>query len=165
MGWLSRLGNSIKGGAQRLGHKVHESVDAGIRLMDHVAPVVEKAADKVSKVAGAVGSAAAMATPFTAEIPIVGEVVAGVAAGAKAVQGLATGAKRGAQFIEKASSTAKGIERDVMKAGQMGKDFAANPNMADAMRYKGQISSMVASNRANVKEAQNQFGRIRRGGP
>ena len=53
--------------------------------MDHVALVVEKAADKIGKVAGAVGSAAAMATPFTAEIPVVGEVVAGVAAGAKAV--------------------------------------------------------------------------------
>ena len=46
MGWLTRLGNSIKGSAQRLGNKVHESVDAGIRLMDHVAPVVEKAAEE-----------------------------------------------------------------------------------------------------------------------
>ena len=134
MGWLTRLGNSIKGSAQRLGNKVHESVDAGIRLMDHVAPVVEKAADKIGKVAGAVGSAASMAIPFTGEIPVVGEVVAGVAAGAKAVQGLAAGAKRGAQFVEKASSTAKRIERDVDKGIKMGKDFAANPNMQDAMR-------------------------------
>eukprot|EP01050_Picozoa_sp_SAG11_P052606 SAG11_NODE_30570_length_299_cov_3.195000_1_plen_90_part_10 len=63
----------IKGGAQRLGHKVHEGVDAGIRLMDHVAPAVERAANKVSQVAGAVGTAASMAIPFTAEIPIVGE--------------------------------------------------------------------------------------------
>ena len=82
MGWLNRLGNAIKGGAQRLGHKVHEGVDAGIRLMDHVAPAVERAANKVSQVAGAVGTAASMAIPFTAEIPIVGEAVAGVAAGA-----------------------------------------------------------------------------------
>jgi len=164
MGWLSRLGNSIKGGAQRLGQKVHESVDAGIRLMDHVAPVVEKAANRVSKVAGAIGSAAAMAVPFTAEIPIVGEAVAGVAAGAKAVQGLAAGAKRGAQFIERASSTAKTIERDVDKGIKMGKDFAANPNLQDAKRYRNELSSMVRTNKANVREAQGQFKRIR-GGP
>ena len=164
MGWLTRLGNSIKGSAQRLGNKVHESVDAGIRLMDHVAPVVEKAADKIGKVAGAVGSAASMAIPFTGEIPVVGEVVAGVAAGAKAVQGLAAGAKRGAQFVEKASSTAKRIERDVDKGIKMGKDFAANPNMQDAMRYKNEISSMVRSNQSNVREARDQFKRIR-GGP
>ena len=163
MGWLTRLGKSITGGAQRLGQKVHESVDAGIRLMDHVAPVVERAAGKVSKVAGAIGSAAAMATPFLAEVPIVGEVVAGVAAGAKAVQGLAAGAKRGAQFIEKASSTAKSIERNVDKGVRMGKDFAANPNMADALRYKGEISAMARTSRANVKEAQTQFSRIRKG--
>ena len=43
--------------------------------MDHVAPAVEKAADKIGKVAGAVSTAAAMATPFTAEIPIAEEVV------------------------------------------------------------------------------------------
>jgi methyl-accepting chemotaxis protein len=162
MGWLNRLGNAIKGGAQRLGNKVHEGVDAGIRLMDKVAPVVDKVAGKVSSVAGRIGSVAGMAVPFTAEIPIVGEAVAGVAAGAKAVQAAAAGAKRGAQFIERASSTAKKIERDVDRAVQMGKDFAANPNVHDALRYKSEVSSMVRANKKNIQEARQQFGRIRK---
>ena len=162
MGWLTRLGNSIKGGAQKLGNAVNHGVDAAVRLADHVAPVVERVAHKAKQVAGAVGTAASMAIPFTAEIPIVGEAVAGVAAGAKAVQGLAAGAERGAKFIEKASGTVKNIQRDVNAAVGMGKDFAANPNMADAMRYRNQISSMVRHNQSNIREAQNQFGRIRK---
>lgn len=163
MGWLSRIGNAIKGGVQKLGHKVHQGVDAGIRLMDKVAPVVDKVAGKVSSAAGFVGNLAGASLPFTAEIPVVGEAVTGVVAGAKAVQGLAAGVKRGAQFIEKASSTAKSIERSVDKAGRMGKDFMANPNLADAMRYKNELSSMVRTNKANVQEARDQFRRI--GGP
>ena len=163
MGWLNRLGSAITGGVQKLGHKVNESVDAGIRLMDKAAPVVEKAANRVSQVAGAIGSGAAMAIPFTAEIPIVGEAVAGIAAGAKAVQGLAAGAKRGAQFIEKASSTAKTIERDVGKGIDMGMKLAKNPNMADAMRYKGEVSHMVRANRSNINDARAQMSRVRKG--
>ena len=44
---MSRLGNSIVGGAQRLGHAVHKGVDSAVRLVDKVAPKVEAIAGKV----------------------------------------------------------------------------------------------------------------------
>ena len=52
---------------------------------EHADPV-KKAADTVASVAGTIGDVATAALPFTAEIPIVGEVVAGAAAGGKLIQ-------------------------------------------------------------------------------
>ena len=60
---------------------------------------------------GIVGRVASAALPFTAKIPIVGEVVGGIAAGAKVVQGVAKSVKRGAQFAQMASDKVKQIER------------------------------------------------------
>eukprot|EP01045_Picozoa_sp_COSAG04_P049478 COSAG04_NODE_19527_length_414_cov_0.685714_1_plen_94_part_10 len=94
MGWLTRLGTSIKGGAQKLGKAVSHGVDAGVRLMSNVGAVAQKVASKVSSVAGAVGDVAAMAAPaLTALGPGVGEAAAG---GALAVAGLAKGAQKAA---------------------------------------------------------------------
>ena len=62
---MSRLGNSIVGGAQRLGHAVHKGVDSAVRLVDKVAPKVEAIAGKVANVAAVVGKVASAALPFT----------------------------------------------------------------------------------------------------
>ena len=164
MSWYSRLGNAIQGGVQHLGQSVHNGVDAAVRLVDKVAPKVEAIASKVATGAALVGKVASAALPFTAEIPIIGEVVGGVAVGAKAIEGVARGVKRGAQFAERAADVVQTIERgvfnDASKIGKMGKDFMANPNLHDARRYKNQISSIVRHNMDNVKDARSQFGRI-----
>ena len=140
-------------------------MDKAVRLVDHVAPQVEGLAGKVATGAGVVGRMAGIGALATAEVPVVGEVLGGISAGAKAVQRGAMAVKRGAQFAGKASSTAKRIERDVGKAAGMGQKLLANPNMADAMRYKGEVSHMVRSNRANIQDARQHFGNIRRVGP
>ena len=169
MGWFGRLGNAIVGGAQKLGHAVHHGVDSAVRLVDKVAPKVEAIASKVAMGAGIVGKVASAALPFTAEIPILGEVVGGIAAGARVVQGVAKGVKRGAQFAEMASDKVKQIERGMMKDAstvqKMGKDFMANPNLHDAKRYGSKLSSIVRHNADNVRDARNQFSRIRGGKP
>jgi|TARA_R110002073_G_scaffold88544_2_gene210127 hypothetical protein len=169
MGWFGRLGNAIVGGVQKLGHAAHQGIDSAVRLVDKVAPKVEAIASKVAMGAGIVGKVASAALPFTAEIPIVGEVVGGIAAGARVVQGVAKGVKRGAQFAEMASDKVKQIERGMMKdasrAQKIGKDFIANPNLHDAKRYRNELSSMVRHNADNVRDARNQFSRIRGGKP
>jgi hypothetical protein len=97
MGFFSRLGHKIKTGASRLGHKIHE-----------VSGSVHRVAHKVADVSGKVATAA---LPFTAEIPVVGEVVGGVAAGSKAVQGVATGVNKVAKAVDRGSIIANKITR------------------------------------------------------
>ena len=80
MGFFSRLGHKISSGVHRLGHKIHEKAGEVHRIASKVADV----SGKIGKVAGVVGKVASTALPFTAEIPVVGEAVAGVAGGAKA---------------------------------------------------------------------------------
>ena len=165
MAWYNRLGNAITGGVQKLGQAVHHGVDSAVRLVDKVAPKVESIAGRVAQVAGVVGKVASAALPFTAEIPVVGEVVGVVAAGAKGVQAGARAVKRGAQFAEQASAAVKRIERgvlgDVDRAQKMGKDFMANPNLHDAKRYGGEVASMVRHNMGNVREARDHMSRMR----
>jgi hypothetical protein len=79
----------------------------------------------------------------TSETGIVGAALGGVAGAAKVVQGGAMAVERGAKFASKASKVAKRIERDVGNVEKMGAKFVANPNMHDALRYKGAISHMV----------------------
>ena len=47
MGWTTRLGKSIAGGAQKLGGAVYNGVDAAVRLVDSVAPAVERVASTI----------------------------------------------------------------------------------------------------------------------
>ena len=93
------------------------------------------------------------------------------AGGALAVAGLAKGAQkaagaisRGGHFMDTAAKTTKSIQRGTDKAIGMAKDFAANPNMADAKRYGGQVSSMVRHNAANIQDARAQARRIAKAG-
>eukprot|EP01050_Picozoa_sp_SAG11_P061847 SAG11_NODE_41366_length_194_cov_543.831579_1_plen_33_part_10 len=33
MGWFSKLGDTLKGGVQKLGHAVHHGIDKAVRLV------------------------------------------------------------------------------------------------------------------------------------
>ena len=95
MGIITRLGQKISSGAHRLGHKIHEA-SAGVH---RIAQKVGDVAGKVEKVAGVVSKVATAALPFTAEIPVVGEVVAGTAAVSKGVQLGAKGVGRVSKVV------------------------------------------------------------------
>lgn len=86
MGIIARLGQKISTGVARLGHKIH-------------AGQVARIAQKVGDVAGAVSKVATAALPFTAEIPVLGEVVAGTAAISKGVQLGAKGVGRVSKVV------------------------------------------------------------------
>ena len=88
MGFFSRLGKKLVSGVSTLGKKVASGVKAGVKFAyDHAGEIAD-IAGKVDKVAGIVGKAATSALPWTAEIPIVGEIVAGaVHRGKQAVEG------------------------------------------------------------------------------
>ena len=106
---------------------------------------------------------AAAGAAMTSETGFVGAALGGVAGAAKVVQGGAMAVERGARFASKASKVAKRIERDVGNVEKMGAKFIANPNMHDALRYKGAISHMVRANAANIQEARSDFNKIRKG--
>lgn len=144
MSWMNRLGKSLNGKIQKLGDAASHTIDKAARLTDHVAPAVEK-------IAGAIGNAAAVAIPFTAEIPGVGEAVAGAAAVGK---GVAAGAKL-------AQSAAKSIERTAKQTIKAGMDLSANPNLADAKRYGGTLSSIVRHSASNIADARSRASKIR----
>lgn len=93
MGIIARLGHKISAGAARLGQKIHEKSGQVARI-----------AQKVGDVAGVVSKVATAALPFTAEIPVVGEVVAGTAAVSKGVQ-------LGAKAVSRVSKVVGGAAR------------------------------------------------------
>lgn len=121
MGWFHDLGKKISGAAHTLGTKLHHAGDRATKFIHKVAPKIKSVADEISKDAGMVGKAAASAIPFTAEIPIVGEVVAGVAAGAAEVSGAAKLVSKGAGMADEATRgierVAKGAKGDAKKFG------------------------------------------------
>lgn len=112
MGWWHNLGNKVSGVAHSLSHKVKDVVRTGEKFVDKHAEQIADVAHKVGEVAGTVGNVAAAALPFTAEIPIVGEVVAGLAAGGKLLQKGAGMAEKGARGAKKASDFKKQIQRN-----------------------------------------------------
>ena len=79
---------------------------------EHADPV-KKAADTVASVAGTIGDVATAALPFTAEIPIVGEVVAGAAAGGKLIQAGAKGVSKVAGAAGSAYRAEQAAERGI----------------------------------------------------
>ena len=105
MGWWSRLGDKVVSGVGSIGKKVAHGVSVGVKAVGHAVKTAEdyvidhseaitNVADKVGDIAGKVGDVASIvakgaesALPFTAEIPIVGEVVGGVAGLAEGVSG------------------------------------------------------------------------------
>lgn len=101
MSWWSRLGKKVVSGVSTLGKKVASGVKAGVKWgYDHAEQIAD-IAGKVDKVAGIVGKAATSAIPWTAEIPIVGEIVAGTAGAAKVVGSAAKGVQRVAGAVSR----------------------------------------------------------------
>ena len=96
MGFFQRLGHKVSRGVHRLGHKIHE--EAGV--VHRVAQKVGEVAGKVGKVAGMVNKVSRGALPFVAEIPVVGELDAGIVAGSGAVAGASKIVKRGAKAVD-----------------------------------------------------------------
>lgn len=115
MGWFHNLGNKVKGAVHTLGNKIHKAGTKAAKFVHQVAPKIESVATTIADDAGIVGDIAEAALPFTAEIPILGEVVGAVAAGGEAVSKVARGVEYGAELAEAATS---GIER--VSAGAKG---------------------------------------------
>jgi hypothetical protein len=107
MGIFTRLAQKAHHAAARLGYKIHE-VSGGVHRLAHK---VGDVAGKVSKVAGVINKVSTAALPFTAEIPVVGEVVAGTAAVSKGVQLGAKGVSRVAKVIDRGAVIANKLTR------------------------------------------------------
>ena len=103
MGWWSSLGNAVSGAVSYIGNKAKSVVRVGRKFVHDHAATIEKVAKTVGDVAGVVGNVASAALPFVAAVPGVGEVVAGVAAGAKIAQ-------YGARGVQKMAGTARKAE-------------------------------------------------------
>lgn len=101
--FVHKLGHKIGGAAHRAGVKLHHNLHQGAKFVAEHADKVADVAGSVSKVAGMVGKVASAALPFTAEIPVLGEVVAGAAAGGKIIERVAQGVSRGSRMAGKAS--------------------------------------------------------------
>ena len=118
MGWFHDLGNKVKGEVHSLGNKIHNAGQKAAKFVHKVAPVIKDVASTISKDAGMVGSIAESALPLVAEVPIVGEVVGGIAGAAELVGGAAggvAGLAGRADSLAQDVSSGKAIER--AKAG------------------------------------------------
>ena len=100
--YVSRLGDKISGGFSRLGHKVSEGTRAGVKWGIKHSGEIADISQKIEYGAEAVAKGAEMALPFTAEIPLVGEAVAGTAGLAEGVGALAGYVGVGATAVSKA---------------------------------------------------------------
>ena len=108
--FVHSLGHKISDAGHRIGQKIRHGAHQGAKFISKHADQVAKVSDVVGKVAGVVGKVASAALPFTAEIPIVGEVVAGAAAGGKVIE-------KGAKAVSKGAKIAGRMSRAALKAG------------------------------------------------
>mgnify|MGYP003650728109 FL=1 len=107
MSWFHDLGKKVSSAAHRLGHKVTHAVHQGVKGVVKHSEDISRIAGKVGKVAGIVGKVASAALPFTAEIPILGEVVGAAAAGGKAIEKVSAAVQKGANLITAGKNTFK----------------------------------------------------------
>lgn len=150
MGWFHDLGKKVSGEVHSFGNKLHQAGQRAAKLVHKVAPKIQSVAKEISEDAGIVGNVAAAAIPFTAEIPGVNLAVAGLAAGAEAVSGIAGGVEEGAELAEKAT---RGIERVAAGAKQDVKAVG-----------KGILDTAAARGRAGEKlSAEDLKGQVRKG--
>lgn len=108
--FIHKLGHKVGGAAHSLGNKLHHGLHQGAKFVAAHADQVANVADKVANVAGVVGKVASAAVPFTAEIPGVGEVVAGAAAGGKVIE-------RAARMTSKGARAAGRVSKSALKMG------------------------------------------------
>ena len=109
--FVHSLGGKIKDAGHRVGNKIHHGIHTGAKFVAAHADQVADVASKVGNVAGVVGKVASAALPFTAEIPGVGEVVAGAAAAGKAVEKAANVIERGARVGKKVANAELAMDR------------------------------------------------------
>lgn len=109
--FVHNLGGKIKDAGHRIGNKIHHGLHEGSKFVSAHADQVANVASKVGNVAGVVGKVASAALPFTAEIPVVGEVVGGLAAGGKAVEKAANLIERGARVGKKVADAELAMDR------------------------------------------------------
>tara|TARA_R100000963_G_scaffold33325_1_gene25595 strand:+ start:1046 stop:1519 length:474 start_codon:yes stop_codon:yes gene_type:complete len=93
------------------GKKEESIFKKGWKWVGTHADPIKRVADSVASVAGTIGDVASAALPFTAEIPIVGEVVAGAAAGGKLIQAGAKGVSKVAGAAGSAYRAEQAAER------------------------------------------------------
>ena len=103
MGFFSSFGSKISSGVQSLGQKASSNVKAGRKLVHDHAKQIENIAKTTGDIAGFVGNVATAALPFAAYIPIGGEVIAGLAAGGKAIEA-------GSRYVQKGAAAAGAAE-------------------------------------------------------
>tara|TARA_R110000824_G_scaffold85588_1_gene212601 strand:+ start:539 stop:901 length:363 start_codon:yes stop_codon:yes gene_type:complete len=115
--WVHNLGGKISGEAHRVGNKIHHSVHQGAKFVAKHADAVSNIADKVSKVAGVVGKVASAALPFTAEIPILGEIVGAAAAGGKVIERGASAVSKGAKIAGRVANAELAMDRAMKYSG------------------------------------------------
>lgn len=108
--FVHNLGHKISDAGHRIGQKIRHGAHQGAKFVSKHADQVSKVANVVGKVAGVVGKAASAALPFTAEIPVVGEIVAGAAAGGKVIE-------KGAKAVSKGAKIAKRVADTSLKMG------------------------------------------------
>tara|TARA_R110000823_G_scaffold14275_1_gene47184 strand:+ start:208 stop:570 length:363 start_codon:yes stop_codon:yes gene_type:complete len=115
--FVNNLGGKVADAGHRLGKQIHHGLHQGAKFVNKHADQVASAASKVGKIAGVVGKVASMALPFTAEIPIIGEVVGAAAAGGKAVEKAANLIERGAKVAKKVSQAELAMDRAMKYSG------------------------------------------------
>ena len=143
MGWFSSLGNRISGAVHSIGNKVKSVVKVGRKFVHDHAGQIEKVAKTVGDVAGVVGNVASAALPFTAALPGVGEVVGGLAAGGKAIEGAA-------RMVQKGAGTARKAEAALTSGEQA---FKHGKTAIDQIRH-GHFVQGFKEGQAAVKGAQ-----------
>tara|TARA_R110000751_G_scaffold12691_1_gene43512 strand:+ start:3319 stop:3723 length:405 start_codon:yes stop_codon:yes gene_type:complete len=99
---VGAIGQKIHDGANRIGTKVKQGANYVVEHSEKIKSVADKVGDiagKVGKVSSVIAKGAETALPFTAEIPIVGEVVGGVAGLAEGVSGASSLIGKGAKGV------------------------------------------------------------------
>lgn len=131
-----------KGGLHDYGKKQSSTFAKGAKAVGENAGHLADIADSVGGVAGMVGNVAGMALPFTAAIPGVGEIVAGVAAGGKAIQYGAGMVSKAAHAADTAQAVADsgGAAIDALRRGDIiGAGSAGAEAIEDARDLRKQI--------------------------
>ena len=115
--FLHKLGGKVSGAAHRVGNKIHHGIHQGAKFVAKNADAVSNIADRVSQVAGVVGKVASAALPFTAEIPIVGEIVGAAAAGGKVIERGASAVSRGAKIAKRVAGAELAMDKAMKYTG------------------------------------------------
>ena len=110
----------------------------------------ERIAKTVGDVAGVVGNVASAALPFTAAIPGVGEVVAGLAAGGKAIEGVSRVVQKGAGTARKADAALRSGEA-AFKHGRDALDHLRRGQVVEGFKQGSAAAVVGRSTRKQIE--------------